>query len=58
MGVAPTGSDCLLTITECGAIGIHNWLPYNKTISSFFTLDLDPTFTNMRYCVNHIDAGQ
>ncbi|GAB6029770.1 Neurobeachin-like protein 1 [Chamberlinius hualienensis] len=40
--------DPLITVSQSGIIGIHNWLPYNKSISSFFTLDVDPTTTNAK----------
>lgn len=48
MGTLSLSPEPLVTVTESGTIGIHNWLPFNKSISSFFTLDIDSSFTNLK----------
>ncbi|KAK0040263.1 neurobeachin-like protein 1, partial [Biomphalaria pfeifferi] len=35
--------DSLVTITEEGIIGVHGWLPFDKSIPNFYTFDKDPT---------------
>ncbi|XP_064646322.1 neurobeachin-like protein 1 isoform X2 [Lineus longissimus] len=38
--------DAMVTVTEDGALGIHGWLPYDKSISNYFTFERDPSLGN------------
>ncbi|XP_059178496.1 neurobeachin-like protein 1 [Physella acuta] len=40
--------DSLVTITEDGIIGVHGWLPFDKSIPNFYTFDKDPTMLNVK----------
>ncbi|XP_062847864.1 neurobeachin-like protein 2 [Trichomycterus rosablanca] len=40
------GSDVLVTVNSNGQIGTHSWLPYDKSISNYFTFSKDPTLNN------------
>ena len=35
-----------VTVSAQGVIGTHSWLPYDKSISNYFTFDKDPTVSN------------
>ncbi|KAH9489603.1 Neurobeachin-like protein 1 [Bulinus truncatus] len=35
--------DSLITVTQEGIIGVHGWLPFDKSIPNFYTFDKDPT---------------
>ena len=35
-----------VTISEGGIIGLHGWLPYDKSISNYFTFEKDPALAN------------
>ncbi|GFO07271.1 neurobeachin-like protein 1, partial [Plakobranchus ocellatus] len=35
--------DNLISLTEAGIIGVHGWLPFDKSIPNFYTFDKDPT---------------
>ena len=37
-----------ITVTEDGTLGVHGWLPYDKSISNYFTFEKDPTSSNPR----------
>ncbi|XP_061165431.1 neurobeachin-like protein 1 isoform X2 [Saccostrea echinata] len=39
-------SDTMVTISESGIIGLHGWLPYDKSISNYFTFEKDPALSN------------
>ena len=34
-----------ITVSEEGKIGVHGWLPYDKTISNYFLFEKDPSIT-------------
>ncbi|NXL71966.1 NBEL2 protein, partial [Leptocoma aspasia] len=38
--------DILVTVSANGLLGTHNWLPYDKNISNYFSFTKDPTVTN------------
>ncbi|XP_052812655.1 neurobeachin-like protein 1 isoform X3 [Mya arenaria] len=40
--------DTMVTVSAEGVIGTHGWLPYDKSISNYFTFDKDPTVTNIK----------
>ncbi|OWK51927.1 Neurobeachin-like protein 2 [Lonchura striata] len=42
------GSDILVTVSANGLLGTHNWLPYDKNISNYFSFTKDPTVTNAK----------
>lgn len=33
-------------ISETGIIGTHGWLPYDKSISNYFTFEKDPSLNS------------
>ena len=35
-------------ISESGSVGTHGWLPYDKSISNYFTFDKDPSLASTR----------
>ncbi|VDI12757.1 Hypothetical predicted protein [Mytilus galloprovincialis] len=37
--------DSMVTVSEDGKIGMHGWLPYDKTISNYFLFEKDPSIT-------------
>eukprot|EP00105_Crassostrea_gigas_P036363 XP_019920511.1 PREDICTED: neurobeachin-like protein 1 [Crassostrea gigas] len=39
-------ADTMVTISEGGIIGLHGWLPYDKSISNYFTFEKDPALSN------------
>ncbi|XP_078323505.1 neurobeachin-like protein 1 isoform X4 [Crassostrea virginica] len=39
-------ADTMVTISEGGIIGLHGWLPYDKSISNYFTFEKDPALAN------------
>uniref|UniRef100_A0A6I8PRN1 Neurobeachin-like protein 2 n=1 Tax=Ornithorhynchus anatinus TaxID=9258 RepID=A0A6I8PRN1_ORNAN len=41
--------DLLVTVSANGLLGTHSWLPYDRTISNYFTFCKDPTVGNARY---------
>ncbi|KAJ8020057.1 Neurobeachin-like protein 1 [Holothuria leucospilota] len=45
--------DTLVSISEQGIVGCHGWLPYDKSISNYFTFDRDSTLfsSKTRKCV-------
>ncbi|XP_064361708.1 neurobeachin-like protein 2 isoform X1 [Dromaius novaehollandiae] len=38
--------DVLVTVSANGLLGTHNWLPYDKNISNYFSFTKDPTVSN------------
>ena len=36
-------------MTQKGVVGMHSWLPYDKSISNYFTFDRDSTLLNSKY---------
>ncbi|KAL7890530.1 hypothetical protein AOLI_G00000060 [Acnodon oligacanthus] len=40
--------DSLVTVSQNCLIGTHGWLPYDKTISNYFTFIKDPTVTSQK----------
>lgn len=40
--------DIMVTITESGTLCLHGWLPYDKSISNYFTFEKDPTLDNVK----------
>uniref|UniRef100_A0AAR2KCX7 Neurobeachin-like protein 2 n=1 Tax=Pygocentrus nattereri TaxID=42514 RepID=A0AAR2KCX7_PYGNA len=40
--------DTLVTVSQNCLIGTHGWLPYDKTISNYFTFIKDPTVTSQK----------
>ncbi|KAG1669663.1 Neurobeachin-like protein 1 [Nymphon striatum] len=38
--------DSMVTVNETGIVGVHGWLPYDKSISNYFTFEKDPTLAN------------
>ncbi|XP_077975013.1 neurobeachin-like protein 1 isoform X3 [Styela clava] len=38
--------DVLVTISKHGILGSHGWLPYDKSITNYFTFEKDPSITN------------
>jgi len=40
--------DSMIGITESGVLGVHSWLPYDKSISNFFTFEKDPSVSSAR----------
>uniref|UniRef100_A0A6I8N2Q2 Neurobeachin-like protein 2 n=1 Tax=Ornithorhynchus anatinus TaxID=9258 RepID=A0A6I8N2Q2_ORNAN len=40
--------DLLVTVSANGLLGTHSWLPYDRTISNYFTFCKDPTVGNAR----------
>ncbi|XP_075464697.1 neurobeachin-like protein 1 isoform X2 [Ascaphus truei] len=38
--------EVLVTVSRDSVIGTHGWLPYDRTISNYFTFIRDPTVTN------------
>ncbi|XP_074640856.1 neurobeachin-like protein 1 isoform X2 [Tubulanus polymorphus] len=35
--------DSMITVSDDGILGIHGWLPYDKSISNYFTFERDPS---------------
>ncbi|KAK3083537.1 hypothetical protein FSP39_025014, partial [Pinctada imbricata] len=46
--ILPQGNDSLVTVSTDGVIGVHGWLPYDKSISNYFTFEKDPYFANLK----------
>ncbi|XP_030637055.1 neurobeachin-like protein 1 [Chanos chanos] len=40
--------DTMVTVSQNCLIGAHGWLPYDKTISNYFTFIKDPTVANLK----------
>ncbi|KAF1643411.1 Neurobeachin-like protein 2, partial [Eudyptes chrysocome] len=40
--------DVLVTVSANGLLGTHNWLPYDKNISNYFSFTKDPTVSNAK----------
>ncbi|ESO94157.1 hypothetical protein LOTGIDRAFT_232423 [Lottia gigantea] len=40
--------DSMITVTENGIIGIHGWLPYDKSVPNYYTFDKDPTLQSSK----------
>ncbi|XP_022079256.1 neurobeachin-like protein 1 [Acanthaster planci] len=40
--------DAMVTVTEKGTLGSHGWLPYDKSISNYFTFDRDSSLINAK----------
>uniref|UniRef100_A0A4X1T8Z4 Neurobeachin-like protein 2 n=1 Tax=Sus scrofa TaxID=9823 RepID=A0A4X1T8Z4_PIG len=38
--------DLLVTVSANGMLGTHNWLPYDRNISNYFSFSKDPTIGN------------
>ncbi|XP_013384976.1 neurobeachin-like protein 1 [Lingula anatina] len=36
--------DKMVTVSEQGILGLHEWLPYDKSISNYFTFEKDRTY--------------
>jgi len=37
-----------VVVTQEGVLGTHNWLPYDKAITNFFTFERDPLMNNVK----------
>ncbi|XP_038073345.1 neurobeachin-like protein 1 isoform X2 [Patiria miniata] len=40
--------DAMVTVTEKGTLGSHGWLPYDKSISNYFTFERDSSLINAK----------
>nr|XP_054753108.1 neurobeachin-like protein 1 [Lytechinus pictus] len=40
--------DTMVTVTQKGVVGTHSWLPYDKSISNYFTFDRDSTLISSK----------
>ncbi|XP_053116915.1 neurobeachin-like protein 2 isoform X2 [Hemicordylus capensis] len=40
--------DMLVTVSANGLLGTHDWLPYDKNISNYFSFTKDPTVSNAK----------
>ena len=40
--------DTMIAVTQSGTLAMHGWLPYDKSISNYFTFDKDATVGNMK----------
>ncbi|XP_076823781.1 neurobeachin-like protein 1 isoform X1 [Clavelina lepadiformis] len=40
--------DSMVTVSERGVIGLHGWLPYDRSITNYFTFEKDPSVGNSR----------
>ncbi|NXB55189.1 NBEL2 protein, partial [Struthidea cinerea] len=40
--------QAVVTVSANGLLGTHNWLPYDKNISNYFSFTKDPTVTNAK----------
>ncbi|XP_053386541.1 neurobeachin-like protein 1 [Mercenaria mercenaria] len=40
--------DTLVTVSSQGILGTHGWLPYDKSITNYFTFDKDPSVSNLK----------
>ncbi|XP_014667639.1 PREDICTED: neurobeachin-like protein 1 [Priapulus caudatus] len=40
--------DAMVTITDLGVVGVHGWLPYDKSISNYFTFEKDSSLANVK----------
>ncbi|XP_071791552.1 neurobeachin-like protein 1 [Asterias amurensis] len=40
--------DIMVTVTEKGTVGAHGWLPYDKSISNYFTFEKDSSLINAK----------
>ncbi|XP_066487542.1 neurobeachin-like protein 2 [Tiliqua scincoides] len=40
--------DMLVTVSANGLLGTHDWLPYDKNISNYFSFTKDPTISNAK----------
>ncbi|KAK3721190.1 hypothetical protein RRG08_044202 [Elysia crispata] len=38
--------DSLISLTQEGILGVHGWLPFDKSIPNFYTFDKDPSMFN------------
>jgi len=38
--------DAMVTMSESGVIGLHGWLPYDRSITNYFTFERDPAVGN------------
>lgn len=55
-GPNPSGGRCVtsisisvqVTVSANGLLGTHNWLPYDKNISNYFSFTKDPTVSNAK----------
>ena len=37
-----------ITVTENGIVGVHGWLPFDKSISNYYTFEKDPSMLNSK----------
>ncbi|OCT63836.1 neurobeachin-like protein 1 isoform X1 [Xenopus laevis] len=44
--LSPGSPELLVTVSQTLIIGTHGWLPYDRTISNYFTFSKDQTVTN------------
>lgn len=47
-GVTSPSPSAQVTVSANGLLGTHNWLPYDKNISNYFSFTKDPTVTNAK----------
>ncbi|CAH1788242.1 unnamed protein product [Owenia fusiformis] len=40
--------DAMVSVSNEGVVGIHGWLPYDKSISNYFTFERDPSMVTNR----------
>ncbi|KAM4698293.1 neurobeachin-like protein 1 [Rhinophrynus dorsalis] len=46
--LSPGSPEYLVTVSQNLIIGMHGWLPYDKTVSNYFTFTKDQTVTNLK----------
>lgn len=44
----PSPPSAQVTVSANGLLGTHNWLPYDKNISNYFSFTKDPTVSNAK----------
>lgn len=47
-GSCVTSVSAQVTVSANGLLGTHNWLPYDKNISNYFSFTKDPTVSNAK----------
>nr|CAB3264213.1 neurobeachin-like protein 1 [Phallusia mammillata] len=40
--------DAMVTVSEGSVIGLHGWLPYDRSITNYFTFEKDPAVDNAK----------
>lgn len=42
----------MITVTQDGTLGVHGWLPYDKSITNYFTFDKDSTLSSNKQVIS------